>query len=651
MRRRAKPAKAKVEAKLPAARKSRNNQGSKVRDLEKRLRRETARRERAERALLETLDRERATGEILQVISRSSANAQPVFDAIVNAAARLLRTDGGILTRIVGDLIELAAFTSSGPSGDEVLKAGFPVSVHDSGSMQAITVRDQAPFVSADFVTDGRLNEGTRSRLRARGFRSGVAVPLLQQGIPIGAISITRRDPGAFTPDEIALLQTFADQAVIAIENVRLFTELQEKNRALTHAHAQVTEALEQQTATAEVLKVISRSTFDLQPVLDTLIENAARLCASQRGVIMRQVGDSYHGVAFYNVSPEFIDFIKRHPITPGRHSITAKVALERRTIHVADLQADPEYRYALRDADPIRTELGVPIFRGDGIVGVIILHKLEVQPFTDKQIELVETFADQAVIAIENVRLFKELKARKDAQAVAEYPHVAQRAKAIGYRSIVAVPMLRGDIAIGAINVLRVEAIPFSDTEIELLKTFADQAVIAIENVRLFTELQAGNRELTTTLDTQTATSDILRVISRSQTDVQPVFDAIVTSAVRLLRAHVGSLTRVAGDQIALAALTSVDAAGDAVLRASEQLTALGDVGRAVSSSLDLDTVLATIVGRAVQLSGTDAGVIYEYDEQRQVFLPRATERLEADIVETMLATPVRKGEGATGR
>src|SRR2546428_9094466 len=188
--------------------------------------------------------------------------------------------------------------------------------------------------------------------------RSTVAVPMLREGAAIGTINVNRFEPDPFSDRQIELLKTFADQAVIAIENVRLFTELQAKNRALTHAHAQVSESLEEQTATAEVLKVISRSTFDLQPVLDTLIENAARLCASQRVVIIRRDGDSYHGVAFYNVSPELTDFITRHTITPGRHSITARVALERRTTHVADLQADPEYRYALREADPIRTEL-----------------------------------------------------------------------------------------------------------------------------------------------------------------------------------------------------------------------------------------------------------------------------------------------------
>ncbi len=437
---------------------------------------------------------------------------------------------------------------------------------------------------------------------------------------------------------------------------------LAEAQKREEEAQKREVEALEQQTATAEVLKVISRSTFDLQPVLDTLIENAARLCNARRGVIVRRDGDVYRGVAFYNASPDLVEFVKRHPVTPGRQTITARVALERQTIHVPDLQADPEYSYALRDVDPIRTELGVPMLRGEDILGVIILYKLEVQPFTDKQIALLQTFADQAVIAIENVRLFTELQdknhaltealeqqtatseilrvisssptdtqpvfdtiaanaarlcAARDAQVlrvdgdvlrlVSAYGspsmapmrsisrghavgravidrqtvHVRDMAQAVmefpetsapqhGVESLLAVPLLRNDVAVGVIRISRTQIQPFTDAQIALLQTFADQAVIAIENVRLFTELQASNRELTTALDTQTATSDILRVISRSQTDVQPVFDAIVVSAVRLLGAYTGALTRLADGQIELAALTSVDDAGDAAVRAT---------------------------------------------------------------------------------
>jgi signal transduction histidine kinase len=358
----------------------------------------------------EALDQQTATSEILRVISASPTDVQPVFNTIVANAVRLCGAQFGTLIRFDGHFLHLAAHHKLNPAALEFLTEAYPRPL-DTHPLFARAIRERRVLQVADVEAEPDVPSTSVTAGRMLGYRGQIVVPIIGEGVPVGTLSLGRVEPGLFTERQVALLKTFADQAVIAIENVRLFTELQQKNEALTQANAQVTESLEQQTATSEVLKVISRSTFDLQPVLDTLIENAARLCAARRGVILRRDRDSYHGIAFYNASPELVDFVRRHPITPGRHSITARVALERRTIHVADLQADPDYSYARRDVDPIRTELGVPMFRGDELLGVIILYKLEVQPFTATQIELVETFADQAVIAIENVRLFHEIE------------------------------------------------------------------------------------------------------------------------------------------------------------------------------------------------------------------------------------------------
>ncbi len=418
----------------------------------------------------------------------------------------------------------------------------------------------------------------------ASGYRTFLAVPLHQQGEFIGMLNARRSSVRPFTPAQIKLLETFADQAVIAIENVRLFNELNTRNR-------QLTEALEQQTATSEVLKVISRSTFDLEPVLRTLVENAARLCRADIGIIFRLDGEVHRWAADFGVGPDLRDFVQRNPAPRGRASLAGRVELGRRPVHVLDALADPDYE--LREHQRLggfRTMLGVPLLRENTLAGIFFLSRRKVEAFTDKQIELVTTFADQAVIAIENVRLFKELQERNrdltealeqqtatgeilrviassptdiqpvldtvaesaarlceavDAQiwrvdgdrvrfaaqygsipsprieegrpvirGVAggraildretvhipdtfapnvqnEFPETWAMTHEVGIRTLLATPLLREGTALGYILIRRLEARPFSDNQVALLKTFADQAVIAIENVRLFQELK----------------------------------------------------------------------------------------------------------------------------------------------------------------
>jgi GAF domain-containing protein len=809
---------------------------------------------RAENAALR--DQQAATSEILRVISRSPNDVKPVFDTIVHSAKRLLGTLTAAVTRLIGDEIHLAALTMSDESADEEVRGFYPQPVSGS-SAQARAVRTLAPVNIGDTETDERLSAAGRKVARARGYRSMLIVPIVHDGTAVGTISLSRPQPGPFTPTEVGLLQTFADQAVIAIENVRLFAEVEARNLALTTA-------LEQKTATSEILRVISSSPTEVQPVFDAIAASATRLCDGLYGLVFRFDGEVITLVADHGSSPERLQVIRRaYPAPPGRASVSAQAILERRVIAIADAQSGTEYPHIAGRAKAVgyRSILSVPMLRGDAAIGAIAVVRVEAVPFTDTQIELLKTFADQAVIAIENVRLFTELESRNrdltesldrqtatseilrvisraqtdlqpvfdaisrsvvrlfDAHAgtiwlfdgelvsmaaiTSSTPEAESRLRAtlperpdprwargrailersvvqiedteddpsefnrtlareFGYRRALVVPMLREGQVVGAVAVTGREPGPYGQRQIELLQTFADQAVIAIENARLLNELQATNRDLTTALDKQTATSDILRVISRSQTDVEPVFQAIMDSAARLLRAQSGALTRIIDGRLVLAAFTATDESGEAALKANfpmsldsgqlsaltvqarapfnvadcetdprlteagrriarargyrsqavvpmlrhdepvgtilltrgepggfsddeialletfadqaviaienarllselqartselthsvGQLTALGEVGQAVSSSLDVDTVLNTIVGRAVQLAGADGGTLYEYDESAESFELRATTNVDDQVRQLQRTSRLRLGEGAVG-
>ena len=653
---------AKGDARPAAPRKSQKHEDGRVRDLEKRL-------AEAVKDKAEAQEQHAATAEILRVISSSPTDVQPVFDVIVRSAVRLCDGLFGSVFRFDGELMHLAAHHNYTPTAHHALVEMLPMQPRlDSPLAAARAILTRAIVQFEDLEDANTAREYAQHIARAGGFRSGLAVPMLREGNAVGAIFVAREHPGPFSAARIELLQTFADQAVIAIENVRLFNEAQE--------------ALDRQTATGEILRVIASSPTDLRPMLNAVAESAARVCGAEDAVVMRVESDTVHPVAYFGTIPPSLNFVGGRRLSP--RYIVGRAILDRRTVHIANLdEVMEEYSEANREFPTI---LAAPLVREGTALGAIVMRRRQVKPFTDKQVELLKTFADQAIIAIENVRLFTELQEKNEAltQAHAQVTealeqqtataeilrvisgsptdlapvfdailasacrlcganfaalwrvsgeelvgtasynasrefaehmksnplvpsrkgptrlaalerrtvHIADMTIEPGFspvslhlekaRTVVSVPLLHDGALVGVLSMWRREVRAFTEQQIALVQTFADQAVIAIENVRLFTELQARTMELT---------------------------------------------------------------------RSVSELRALSEVGQAISSTLDLNAVLNTIVARATHLSGTDAGVIYEYDEAREVFVPRATEHLEAEIVDTMLATPVRKGEGATGR
>jgi two-component system NtrC family sensor kinase len=384
-----------ADAKSRSAPKAERGRGSSVANRESKVTRLTM-------ELEEALQRQAATADILKVIAGSRTNIQPVLDAIVKAAVRFCGAEDAVIGLREDD--EAVVGAHAGPIQHDV---GRRVPL-DRTSAAGRAILDGRTMLVPDLLAP-EAAELTMGQKLARefGFRAVVAVPMMSEREAIGTLFLRKTQPGAFTPQQIDLLQTFAAQAVIAVENVRLFSEVKAKTVDLARS-------VDELTATGDVLKIISRSSVDLETVLDRLVETVARLCRADQAAMFRRRDKMYQLVTVRGFSEEAQEFVRAHPFAHDRRTVTGRAVSERRAIHIPDVAQDPEYSYEGAKLVGYRTVLGIPLLREDALVGVFFVARTRVDPFTAKEIELATSFSDQAVIAIENARLFDELRERQ---------------------------------------------------------------------------------------------------------------------------------------------------------------------------------------------------------------------------------------------
>jgi GAF domain-containing protein len=603
--------------------------------------------------LRESLQQQTATSEVLQVISSSPGQLEPVFQAMLENATRICEADLGTMALYEDGGFRHVALHGAPPAYAEMRQREPVVRPHPEAPLGRLARTKDVVHVDDVLAQPDHAQGGLA---KSAGARTLLIVPLLKEQELVGIIGIYRQEVRPFTDKQIELVKNFAAQAVIAIENARLLNELRE--------------SLQQQTATSEVLGVISSSPGELEPVFQAMLANATRLCEAEFGNLFLREGDAFRVVALHGpVTAAYVEWYRREPVikladiarTPLWH-----VAESKEVLQVLDLRKQQGYLehnpriVALVESAGVRTILGVPMLKEGDVIGAIVIYRQEVRPFTDKQIELVSNFAHQAVIAIENTRLLKELRQRTDdlseslqqqtatadvlkvisrstfdlqtvldtliqsavrlceadmgaidrqqgdeLRQVASYGQppalmaymethlipsgrgsvvgrtilegepvqiadvladaefkLSEAAKIGGARTMLGVPLLREGMPIGVMVLQRKTVRPFSDKQIELVSTFADQAVIAIENVRLFDEVQARTRELSESLEQQTATSEVLGVISSSPGELKPVFEAMLANATRLCGAKFGTLNLYDGEVFRNAAVYNVPSA-----------------------------------------------------------------------------------------